>query len=159
MDEFHAVISENTFEHVTDVPGTLAAIRRRLRPGGRAYIGFGPLYESPVGDHTWIRSALPLGDKFLLPWGHVLFPEKYLFRRMERVYKKPVKSTIEWPFLSLNKLTVHDYRRLFRDSGMKIIYERRNANFSLPAKAFGLLGKLPVLDRYCTLNMFVILEK
>ena len=157
--EFDAVISENTFEHVIDVPGTLAAIRKRLKPGGQAYIGFGPLYESPVGDHTWIRSALPLGDKFLLPWGHVIFPEKWLFRRMERVYKKPVRNTIEWPFLSLNKLTVHDYRRLFRESGMKIIYERRNANFSLPAKAFGLLGKLPVLDRYCTLNMFVILQK
>ena len=158
-DEFDAVISENTFEHVMDVPGTLAAIRKRLRPGGLAYIGFGPLYESPVGDHQWIRAALPMGDKFLLPWGHVLFPEKWLFQRMERVYKQPVRSTADWPFLSLNKLSVGEYRRLFRESGMKIRYEKRNANFSLPAKAFGLLGKVPVLDRYCTLNMFVILEK
>ena len=158
-EEFDAVISENTFEHVMDVPGTLAAIRARLRNGGRAYIGFGPLYESPVGDHTWIRSALPMGDKFLLPWGHVIFPEKWLFRRMERVYQRPVRNTVDWPFLSLNKLTVSDYRRLFRESGMKIVYERRNANFSLPAKVFGVIGKLPVLERYFTLNMFVILEK
>jgi SAM-dependent methyltransferase len=157
--EFDAVISENTFEHVMDVPGTLAAIRRRLKSGGQAYIGFGPLYESPVGDHTWIRSALQMGDKFLLPWGHVIFPEKWLFRRMERVYGKPVRDTVDWPFLALNKLSVADYRRLFRESGMKIVYERRNANFSLPAKAFGLIGKLPVLERYFTLNMFVILEK
>jgi len=78
---------------------------------------------------------------------------------MERVYKQPVRSTADWPFLSLNKLSVGEYRRLFRESGMKIRYEKRNANFSLPAKAFGLLGKVPVLDRYCTLNMFVILQK
>jgi hypothetical protein len=48
-----------------DLPEVLAAVRAKLKVGGRAYIGFGPLYHGPYGDHGWIREAIPgdsLGD-------------------------------------------------------------------------------------------------
>lgn len=57
--QFGVVVSENTFEHVMDVPELLAEVSRRLRPGGRAYIGFGPLYHAPDGDHGWVKRNAP----------------------------------------------------------------------------------------------------
>jgi SAM-dependent methyltransferase len=157
-DTFDAIISEDTLEHVLDVPATLASIRSHLRPGGRAYVGFGPLYHSPIGDHGWMRAALPLGDRFPIPWGHLLAPRKWILRRIEVRENQPAHDTVDWPYLPLNQATVADFRRHFRDSGMKLVYERTNVNRSLLGRAFGLLGRVPGLDKYCTLNMYVIAE-
>jgi len=157
--DFDAVISEDTFEHVLDVPEVLAAIRRVLRPGGRAYIGFGPLYHSPRGDHGWMQRALPGGKRFLIPWGHLLVPQRVLFRRMEKLYGKPVRSTTDWPFLALNQKTAADFRRMFRDSGLRTVQGRSNANFSWKGRLFGAVGKLPFIGRYFTLGLYYILEK
>jgi SAM-dependent methyltransferase len=157
--DFDAVVSENAFEHILDVPETLAAVRERLRPGGRAYIGFGPLYHGPFGDHGWMQKALPLGRRWPLPWGHVVVPHRWLLRRMERFYQLPVQSTTDWPFLTLNRKTVGEFRRLFRDCQMRTVYARCNANERWKGHLVGLIGRLPLLDKYFTLNMYYILEK
>src|SRR5262249_36226322 len=149
--DFDAVVSENAFEHILDVPETLAAIRERLRPGGRAYIGFGPLYHGPHGDHSWMRAAMPGGP---LPWGHVLVPRRGLLRRMERFYQLPVRDTTDWPFLTLNRKTVGEFRRLFRDCGLRTVYAKCNANERWKGHICALIGRLPLLDKYFTLNMY-----
>ena len=146
--DFDAAISENTLEHVLDVPELLAAVRDRLRPGGRLFVGFGPLYHSPFGDHGWMREALPLGRWLPLPWGHVLAPHGWLLRRMQRYYGLPVHSTADWPFLPLNRLAVGDFRRLFRESGLRTVYGRANVN-SLGGRA-GWLGWLA--DCRCSIS-------
>jgi SAM-dependent methyltransferase len=157
--DFDVVFSEATFEHVLDVPEVLAGIRGVLRPGGQAIIGFGPLYHSPFGDHGWMRAALPGGQRLSLPWGHLLVPERWLFRRMEALYGKPVRSTTDWPFQTLNKKTVQDYLRFFRNCGMRVILERRNTSFRLMGKLGAAVARLPVLERYLTRYMYYMLEK
>lgn len=157
--DFDVVVSENTFEHILDVPETLASIRNRLRVGGRAYIAFGPLYHAPDGDHGWMRAALPLGGRIPWLWGHVLVPHGWLLRRMERHYKLPVRSTTDWPFLALNRTSVGEFRRLFRTCGMRIVYARHNANDSWKGRLIGLIGRLPLLEKYFTLNMNYVFEK
>lgn len=157
--EFDAVISENAFEHILDVAAVLESIRRCLRLGGKAYIGFSPLYHSAFGDHGWMQKALPGGDRFLVPWGHLLAPQQWLFRRMESIYGKPVRSTVDWPFLCLNQKTAADFRRLFRDSNMRIVTSKSNANFGWRGKLLGSLSKIPILDRYFTVGLYYILER
>jgi SAM-dependent methyltransferase len=157
--DFDVVFSEATFEHILDVPEVLAGIRGVLRPGGQAIIGFGPLYHSPFGDHGWMRAALPGGQRFSLPWGHLLVPERWLFRRMEVLYGKPVRSTMDWPFQTLNKKTVRDYLQFFRNCDMRVILERRNTSFRLMGKLGAAVGRLPVLERYLTRYMYYMLER
>jgi len=157
--DFDAVVSEDAFEHILDLPQTLAAIRARLRVGGRAYIGFGPLYHSPIGDHGWIRAALPFGDRVQVPWGHLIAPKKWIMKRIARREGKPAHNTFDWPFLALNQVTARQFRRLFEESGMRVVSCRSNVNYSLAGRLFGLVGRIPILEKYFTLNMYTILQR
>lgn len=155
---FDVVVSENALEHVMDVPGLLAEIRRRLRPGGRAYIGFGPLYHAPDGDHGWLRAALPARRFFPWPWGHLLL-RRYALRRLSRQHGRPLTAPHDWPYLNLNELDRGDYLRMFKDSGLRIEQLHTNSVRSLKGRAVKLAARLPVVQRYLTLNMFVVLAR
>jgi SAM-dependent methyltransferase len=156
-EQFDIVVSENTLEHVMDVPDLLAQVRSRLKPGGRFYIGFGPLYHAPDGDHGWLRAVLPGRRIFTWPWGHLLL-KRTAFRNLTAQHGKAVTQTHDWPYLDLNQHTVDEYERMFRDSGMRIAYLRKNDVRSLKAKLFASLGKFTFLSQYFTLNLYVILE-
>jgi SAM-dependent methyltransferase len=157
-DGFDAVVSENTFEHIVDLPETLAAIRSRLSPGGRVFLGFGPLWHGPSGDHGWIRQVLPFGGRILLPWGHVLCPRQWALRRVERLTGKPAKDMIDWPYDPLNEKTAAEFDRLFRASGLHVRVFLTNANMSWKGKSFGSLAGLPFVGKYFTLGIYSILE-
>jgi hypothetical protein len=78
---------------------------------------------------------------------------------MEPLYGKPVWSTTDWPFQTLNKKTVRDYLHFFHNCGMRVILERRNTSFRLIGKIGAAIGRLPVLERYLTRYMYYILER
>ncbi len=156
-ERFDTIISENTLEHVMDVPGLLREVRNHLKPRGKAYIGFGPPYEAPDGDHGWLRAMLP-GHRWLSwPWGHLLL-RRYAFRRLSAQHGRTLTETHDWPYLNLNELTIAEYHRMFRESGLRIASLQTNSVYSLKGKLVRAAAKLPGLARYLTLNMFVILE-
>jgi SAM-dependent methyltransferase len=156
--DFDAVVSEDTFEHVIDLPETLAAMRSRMSPRGQALLGFGPLWHAPTGDHGWIRDTLPFGDRFPLPWGHLLAPRQWAFRRIERKSGKPARDLSDWPYLTLNEKTAADFYRLFTASGLRVRVFRTNANTSWKGKMFGSLSGLPMIGKYFTLGVYSILD-
>lgn len=39
-------------------------------------VGFAPLYHSPYGDHKRTEA--------LMPWGHLIFPENFLIKRLNK---------------------------------------------------------------------------
>jgi len=154
---FDVIISENAFEHIMDVDAVLASMKDKLKEGGRAYIGFGPLYHSPYGDHGWIRATFPPG--LPLPWGHVLLPRSLMMKLLSRHYGQPIENLEDWPFAGLNELTIAEFKQKFQDSGLTIEVFRCNVGYSLIAKIFGLFSKLPFLEKYFTYNLFCILRK
>jgi SAM-dependent methyltransferase len=156
-ERFDIVISESALEHVMDVAALLAHVRSRLNPGGKFYLGFGPLYHAPDGDHGWLRAVLPGRRFFLWPWGHLLF-EGYAFRQLSKVHGKALTRTHDWPYLDLNRHTLAQYEAMFRDSGMRVTYVRKNHMRSRKARLFAALGDLPILSKYFAINMFVIFE-
>jgi SAM-dependent methyltransferase len=155
--QFDLIISENSLEHVNDVRGLLAEARRRLKPSGRLYIGFGPLYHAPGGDHGWLREVLPGRRFFPWPWGHLLF-ERFALWRLSHIHGRPITKTIDWPYDDLNKHTLEEFEEMFRTCGLRIVELRKNYVRSLAGQLFSALGRLPVLARYFTLNVFVIFE-
>lgn len=156
-EAFDVIISEDAFEHVMDVRGLLEELHRHLAPGGRVYIGFGPLYHAPNGDHGWLRAVLPGGGWFPWPWGH-LYLRDYAFRKLSQQHGQPVIATHDWPYLDLNQHTIDDYRGLFVKSGFRIASLRTNSVHSLKGRVVRALSRLPGLARYLTLNIFVVLE-
>lgn len=157
-ETFDAIVSENTFEHVRDVPGLLAEVRARLNPSGRLYVAFGPLYHAPDGDHDWLRSTLPGSHRALIPWGHLIF-SKSAFIRLSKRYGRSIRSTIDWPFLDLNQHTAAEFEKMFLDSGLAIAYLGRNYVESAKGRLISALARVPFLAKYCTLNLAAILEK
>ena len=69
-----------------------------------------------------------------------------------------MRNLVDWPFLPLNRLTVRDYRRIFRECGLKIVLEKGDACVSWKGKLFGLASRIPGLDRYFTLAMHYVLD-
>lgn len=155
-EQFDVILSENTFEHVMNVSTLLAEVKERLKPGGRFYVGFGPLYHSYDGDHGWLRDTLPGAKCFLWPWGHLLF-ERYAFRQLGKKFGRTIDKTYDWPYLDLNQHKVSEFEAMFHNSGMQVAYFRTNRVRSLKAKLFTSLSAFRVLEPYFTFNIFAIL--
>ncbi len=143
------IVSKDTFEHILDPPGALAGMKARLKPGGRAFIGFSPLYSSPWGDHR--------RTKALLPWGHLIFPEKLLIERLNRKYPdRPVRKIEE---LGLNKYSPARYRELFAASGLEVVWLGVNRSRHPAMRVFDLFRRVPFLESFFTHNLYCILKK
>jgi 2-polyprenyl-3-methyl-5-hydroxy-6-metoxy-1,4-benzoquinol methylase len=76
MDQFDIIVSKNTFEHIMNPAFCLNEIRKRLRLEGKVLIGFSPMYNSPFGDHGKTKTAIL--------WGHLLFPENWIIKRLNK---------------------------------------------------------------------------
>ncbi len=149
-ERFDIIVSKDSFEHIIDLQGMLAAMRRHLRPGGRVYAGFGPLYHSPFGDHDAVRPPAPI------PWVHLALGDRRLLARVNRRRREKVTSIQE---LGLNQLALSDYRRLFAESGLNVVWLATNCTRRPIGKVFGALGHVPLLARYFTFNVYCILEQ
>ncbi len=147
---FDLIVSKDSFEHILDLGGMLAAMRSRLRPGGRVYAGFGPLYHSPFGDHDAVRPPVPV------PWVHLMLGDRRVLARVNRRRRQKVSSIQD---LGLNQLALSDYKRLFADSGLKVVWFATNRTSKPSGKVFGAVGRLPLLAKYFTFNIYCILER
>jgi len=144
---FDVIVAKDSFEHILNLKSQLTQMKNRLKPGGRMYIGFGPLYNSPYGDHG--------RTKVLLPWGHLIFPERFLIKLVNKNRDKKITNISE---LGLNKLSLAQYREIFYNSGLRVTYFRINVSRNLMSKLFSLIKRIPFLEEYFSHNIYCILE-
>jgi hypothetical protein len=72
-------------------------------------------------------------------------------------YKEgPVTSIYD---LGLNKLSLADYRRVFRESGLRIVSFKVNQTDHLLSRMFFWLHVVPPLAEYFTHNIYCVLER
>lgn len=147
--EFDYITAKNTFEHILNLDECLAIMNTLLKPDGRIYIGFAPLYHCVTGDHGRFRMSIP--------WGHVIFSEEYLFKRLKQLEPDTMVTSVR--DMHLNQLTVHDFKRLFRQSGLKMIFYKVNLSERKLITLFNIMRKVPFLEKYFTYSMYCILEK
>jgi len=146
---FDYIISKDSFEHFLNLPEMLSEMRKHLKPGGRIYAGFGPLYNSPFGDHEYAKSRIP--------WRHLLLGEEGLVDRVNRRWgTNHIHSLHD---LGLNGLALADYEHIFNDSGLSVIYFRTNRSEKPVSKLFALPASVSFLREYFTFNVYVVLEK
>lgn len=158
-EKFDLIVSKDSLEHVLDLEGMLRAMRRRLRPGGEIYLGFGPLYTSPFGDHDRRARAFdawgPLGRMIAaLPWGH-LWLEQSVVRRHAARTGRAVASMKD---LGLNGLGISHYRAAFSAAGLRLESQRLNQGPRLASALLSLFARSRRLEDYFVFNTYCILK-
>jgi SAM-dependent methyltransferase len=84
---FDTLTAFDCVEHVMDPAAIFREWHRVLRPGGRALIEWFP-FRGPWGPH--MESLVPI------PWAHVVFGERAMFRAAERIYDLPEYAPRPW---------------------------------------------------------------
>jgi SAM-dependent methyltransferase len=160
---FDCIISKDSFEHIMDLKGMLAQMRQHLKPGGRIFAGFGPLYNSPFGHHGRIHTFLPWRQ---FPWAHLVESEARLMERINRhrvrgenvfAYKPGELTSIR--DLGLNKMSLREYREAFRQSGLDMVSFQVNRSTNLLSRLASLLKHVPFLEEYFTHTVYCIMER
>lgn len=131
-DAFDAAYSVCAFEHFADVEAVLREVHRVLKPGGRLFTQFAPIWSSPIGHHVWIRehdqTRLTFNDLAVPSWGHLLLEEHELVRFLEITRGPDLARRIAdylWRANYINRRCEADFRRAVADSGFEVeTYER-----------------------------------
>ena len=144
---FDIVVSKNSFEHIKYPEKMLDEIKKRLKSGGKLYTGFGPLYNSPNGAHM---------ERIFIPWGHILIPDILFSKILSIDRKRKIHSVKE---LALNRWSLSDYKKLFVNSELSVIYFKINQSNNIIFKLFELIAKIPFLDEFFTTSIYCVLEK
>ncbi len=126
-EQIDVVVSIDGFEHYADPAAVLRQMRCLLRPGGAAYISFGPPWWHPHGSHLTFM-GLP-------PWSHVLFKEETILALRLR-YRSDGAKRFEDVEGGLNRMTIARFERLVQDSGFQV----KNLNL-IPIRGMKLLGR------------------
>jgi len=153
-EQFDVVVSQNTFEHISDINAVLASFERLLKPGGQAYLGFSPLYHSPFGDHGELRAPVRL------PWLHLLAGRQRVIASFNKANGDAVATL---PECGYNGLKPRDFLQAFARSGLEVERIRINPTEGKLKQAamsgFSALAKIPALQPYFTIGMYVMLRK
>jgi len=148
---FDYFVSKDTFEHVVDLPQVLEAMKTRLRDQGKIYTGFGPLWNSPFGDHG--RTKIPI------PWGHVIFSQRFLIDRLNRINRFESEKISSIQDLGLSVLSLADYRCIIMESGMRTVFFGVNVSTRPISRLFSLFRKIPFMEEFFSHNIYCILQK
>lgn len=99
--DFDLIVSQDVLIYIQDLERFVAALAKRLKPGGRLAIGMSPLWYSPGGGlvrhTTW------------LPWAHLIFREELFAER-------------DHPFFGDSRMTLHRFLSVMRNSGLEEQY-------------------------------------
>jgi 2-polyprenyl-3-methyl-5-hydroxy-6-metoxy-1,4-benzoquinol methylase len=147
-EKFDIIVSKDTFEHSLKLDKILIKFFNILNDGGKAYIGFGPLYNFYNGDHG--------RTKMMLPWFHLIFSEKFIINRINK--KRDIKIE-KIQDLGLSKYSLKEYEDFLRQSSLKLKFYKTNLSDHPFSKIFNLLSKIKLLREFCTYNIYCILEK
>jgi ubiquinone/menaquinone biosynthesis C-methylase UbiE len=145
---FDVIVSKDTFEHIHELDEVIEHAYRLLKPGGVLITGFGPLYHSMYGDHKSTQAVLP--------WFHLIIPERLLIKRLNKRMVAQVNSIKD---LGLNMMSYKDYEACFNRSLFDIEFYAVNASDNWVVKFFNLLRRIPGLTKYFTQSIYCIMRK
>ena len=148
VSNFDYIVSKDTFEHTLKLDQVLSKMYNKLNQNGQALLGFGPLYNFYNGDHG--RTGA------ILPWFHLIIPEKFLIKKINKKGKIKINSIEE---LGLSKYSYKQYKKFFNETNFKIHYFKTNFSDHPFSFIFNILRHIKFLEEYCTYNIYCILKK
>ena len=135
---FDGVISVATFEHILDIPKALSEIKRVLKPFGRFYTEFAPIWTSIIGHHYdfWISKEKA---QLIPPWGHLYMDEGEMYDYLiGKVGSEEAKKACYEIYHSgiINRISRKEFYNAFSNAGMWVRQLNEHICFSR-ARHFG----------------------
>lgn len=136
-NSFDLVVSFSTFEHIGDIRKALSEIKRVLRPFGKFYTEFMPIWTSAAGHHfldgaqNWWN---PAHIASIPPWGHLYMGKEemrsYLVRHLAD--SSLIDKILEHTYHSdiINRYTKTDLVTCIISSGMVIRHFEERVSFN-----------------------------
>jgi 2-polyprenyl-3-methyl-5-hydroxy-6-metoxy-1,4-benzoquinol methylase len=146
--KFDLIVSKDTFEHTQRLDAVIQKMYDLLKKGGRAYLGFGPLYNFYNGDHGRTR--------MILPWFHLMVSEKFILNKLNKNSDLKINKIQD---LGLSKYSLNEYENFFNNSSFDIKYFKTNLSDHPFAPVFNAMSKIKIFKEYLTYNIYCILEK
>jgi ubiquinone/menaquinone biosynthesis C-methylase UbiE len=169
---FDTVLAFDCLEHVMSPGPILRDWYRVLRPGGRCLIEWFP-FKGPWGPH--MEALIPI------PWAHVIFGERAMFRAAEMIYDLPDfhprhwdldehgnKRPNKWRAWSsfkeqgyINELDIRAFKSLARDAGFQVARLESHSFGGAPIRrALGrILMAMPIVGEYFVSFAIIELER
>ncbi len=166
------LIALDCLEHVMSPEDIINDWNRVLCPEGRCLIEWFP-YKGPWGPH--MEALIPI------PWAHVLFGEKAMFRAAEAIYDLPEfiprhwdldekgeKKANKWRAWSsfreqgyINKLGLRDFKKIAAKAGFKVErFEKHSFGGTVTRRKIGkLLMSIPLIGEYFISYVIIELAK
>jgi SAM-dependent methyltransferase len=122
--QFDVAFSIACFEHISRLPKALAAVHRLLKPGGRLFTMFSPIWSAYDG-HPLPGITDAAGRKFTFahspipPWGHLMATPSELYRYLlDHTDATAAEEIVYYVYHAphINRLFAEDYVRYFRMS-------------------------------------------
>lgn len=122
-DAFDVVVSQDSFEHFSDPLGILRQFAQVLKPGGKVYLTFSPLWFSPFGAHMQYFTGVP--------WVHLLFSERTVMTVRSR-YRQDGARRYEDVEGGLNRMSLRKFESLPEAAGLSVVWCRYRCVKDLP---------------------------
>lgn len=145
---FDVAVSRDTFEHIHDLPVVLREVARLLRSDGRFYVGFGPLYRSPFGDHGLLGLRIP--------WVHLLVAPT---PDAPRFGEWPSRRRLDLLDRELNGRTLNEIKVIIERSPLEVESIQVNVSNHPVIRLFNVARAIPVLHDYVTVNVYAVLRQ
>ena len=146
---------------------TLAEAKRVLKKDGLICISFATWF-SPSGSH--------LNDWIYIPWNNVFFSEKTLIKVLKQLSLSEKYIAFQFPNINnetlpikledlgagnLNKITLMEFGRIVKKTGMKIKLFNLGMNSKNPTLnlIFKVLSKIPFINEFFGGEMAIVLQK
>jgi len=164
--QYDLVFSIATFEHVQKMPDALDRMYRALKPGGKLFSMFSPIWSAHDGHHLpemVDASGRRVDRNVIPPWGHLLArpPEMYRYlctRTDPETAGKMVYYIYQAPFI--NRLFTEDYFSYIAQSPFKALNVTRLFTVSVPPNTQSALAALyPGRKYFDNDGLYLVLEK
>jgi len=116
---FDVICSYNSFEHFNDPAATLGHFVPLLRPQGRIYLEFGPLYTSPWGLHAFATIRLP--------YPQLIFSPAFIEQKLREVGIHTLGRASE-SLQPLNQWRLREFTGLWKGSGCTVEHHETGKN-------------------------------
>lgn len=154
--KYDVLLSFDVLEHVREPRRFLRRMAQFVRPGGVAFLAFGPLFHSPFGDHMGEFFRVPM------PWRGVLFNEQALLRVRRECYRPTDPATRLTDIAGgLNRMRYSEFLADLAATGWAPRFLRANAMLERrPLRALSdLLTRTPRVRDYVVHNVYAVLER
>lgn len=122
-NEFDAIVTMSTFEHIGDVGMALSEFRRVLKPQGCALVSFEPIWTCSYGHHLHHLGEI---SKFVPDWAHLLWTKNEMMEYLNACWPQnaplSVAEACAWIYEDnvLNRKDITEMRKILSECQMHI---------------------------------------